>query len=207
MLRAIVILMLCSCAEPETKIKAVRETVTVTVYETVYEAVVPKTVTVLGDSTARDWPPLLQGLRDDIYVIDHAVSGSKSNVILNDQWLHCAKPMAKPDMLVVLGGVVDFFLNDTHGVAYYNLNQIYTDAIAMGIDVYAITTLPSEAQYTAKILALNDMLRARADITVIDLYAEFDAHRGDWFTDSTHHNALGLARIAEAVADVLPVPE
>ena len=160
------------------------------------------TVTVLGDSTARDWPPVLRALRPDWYVISHAKSGARTQDIA-EQWTFNTKPYAS-DAVVVLGGVNDIAAGLGANNAFHYLNTIYTDAKASGVDVYAILALPSSGAYAVELAALNERIGTVAGITTIDMVDEFEARRAEFYTDATHHNEAGLQRLAEVVADALP---
>lgn len=153
-------------------------------------------VAVLGDSTAMSWPPLVQELRPDLYVLDYAAGGSTTAMVGN-QWRVDIKPLHHPRAIVVLGGIVDILQNQPGG-AFDNLESIYTDAQAAGVDVYALTVLPSGATYTDHVVGLDNRIRG-ADVVVIDLYDEFVGHP-ELYADTTHPNADGMARIANAVA-------
>lgn len=160
-------------------------------------------LTVLGDSTARDWPSILQTSRQDYYVINHA-AGSATTQIIGVQWTKNTKLMRPSTALVVLGGVNDIGLGLGHQVAFDNLTTIYNEAVALGIDVYAMTVFPGPPDYRTETEALNDLIRAVSNVTVIDMYNQFYGHP-EYYEDTTHHNAAGLNLVAAGVAAALAI--
>lgn len=169
-------------------------------------------VVVLGDSTAVPWPETLQDIRPDLLVINLARNGAETTEIAEHQWALNARPLYENlTALVVLGGVNDIARNLVIGQAVGRLLGVYADAAALGLDVYAIVTLPYTdvmiatygQSYADRMTELQTGIRSAPDpVVLIDLVDEFAAHQ-EWYADNVHPTAVGQSRIAQAVAGAI----
>lgn len=119
------------------------------------------------------------------------------------------------DIVIVLGGANDRAAKQTAATTTEQLDNIYSDLIAAGKDVYAVTSLPRrDSSYTsagfsageiiqakADTTTVNDYIKAYSGITAIDAHAVWDDGTGqakvDYTYDGLHPSALGALEIAK----------
>jgi len=159
----------------------------------------------------------VEKLHDEVPTVDfiNAAKGGASTSAMLTAWRANDDPA--PARVFVLGGINDIVADATAASAFANLNTIYTEAQAAGVEVVAIATLPfgTSTYWTAgrqtQLEALNASVLASldADFTVnlytamqdpADLDAILPAYR---LSDGLHPNEAGTAAMAAAVATAL----
>lgn len=168
----------------------------------------------VGDSTCTLWTPMLQQLRPDLFVVNHCRNGAETPEVADHQWGINTRPMENTDGVIIMAGANDVAHNLDVPMAYGRLRSIADDAIALGMDAIIVVTLPYKngfgaaygAQYETRMTQMQAGLReATAPVMLVDLVAEFAAHQ-EWYNppnDYVHPNAIGQARIARELADVI----
>ncbi|WP_027582382.1 SGNH/GDSL hydrolase family protein [Bradyrhizobium sp. Ai1a-2] len=122
----------------------------------------------------------------------------------------------KPKVVVLLAGTNDLGeTSDTVQTIFRNIRICIGAYLAVGAHVVNVCVLPRidpvfkarGAQREADRLALNDMIRAQTDVTVVDVESQFDPTRMT-ITNSAkdtglHPNYLGAIVVGNAVGDAL----
>ena len=168
-----------------------------------------------GSGGVTTWAKKMEGYTPStVTFVNRAVAGHTASQILA-QWT--AGKVPTPDKVFILGGINDIAAGTSAATTFSSLEQIYSEAAALGVQVIAMPTLPAgnyalwSAPDQVQLELLEASIIADGNIDVLinfydlmgepgtpeDLAAAYD------FGDGIHPNDAGTTVMAAAVAAAL----
>jgi len=145
--------------------------------------------------------------RREVAVINAGFNGDTTDGMLRR--LARAAATEKPDAVIVWGGINDIGASRAPWEVMENLAKIYEACRGMGSTPVACTLAPTR-HTSAKMLSLNEMIRAHSSERGIPLVDVFPALadgggnlRQEYSDDGTHLTPEGYRRVAEAALEAL----
>lgn len=181
---------------------------------------------VLGDSESLDWPAVFLAQsgelgQGDYFVLNLSVGGRTTTQMLGD-WNATVKGRGYRRM-VIMGGINDPANLINLATSQSNLNTIYSEAEAGGVEVIALTQMPAWSNayddQEQRIEDLRTYTMGRPSITVVDAWTSFGGplvsipldgndlvgttYEPLYEADKTHPSASGDALLADLVSAAL----